>query len=163
MKIWKKNAGKEMLSSIKLGILLAVMVGLVPCANAEERPAGHGHKSVPHELELNKGKKWNADSHTMEYATRMITLLDQFEASDEDKTLLGMQMLAGKLQVNVNELIRGCTMTGPSHHQLHVWLGGVIPVVAMLKDVETISQGKEAYDQLSPRIKEFTEYFTLID
>lgn len=163
MKNWKKkNAGKETPSSMKLGTLLAVMLALVPCVSAEEHPAGHSHNSVLHELDLNKGKKWNADSHTMENATRMIALLDQFEISSEDKTLLAMQTLGGKLQRNVAELIRGCTMTGPSHDQLHVWLSGVIPVVATLKDAETVSQGKEAYDQLSPRIKEFTEYFTLI-
>jgi hypothetical protein len=164
MKNWKKkNAGKETLRSMKLGTFLAVMLALVPCVSAEEHPAEHSHNSVPHELELNKGKKWHADSHTMEYATRMITLLDEFEASREDKTLLGLQTLGGKLQINMDELIRGCTMTGPPHDQLHVWLSGVIPVVATLKDAETVSKGKEVYDQLSPHIKEFTEYFTLID
>ncbi len=164
MKNWKKkHSGKETLSSMKLGTLLAVILALVPCASAEEQRAGHNHNSVPHQLELNKGKKWKADSHTMEYATRMITLLDQFEAGREEKTLLGMQTLGGKLQINVDELIRGCTMTGPPHDQLHIWLSEVIPVVTTLKDAETVSQGKEVYDKLSHRVKEFTEYFTLMD
>ena len=160
-----EHSSRTSLSLIKLGIWIffGVIFALTPCVDADEHSAAHSDSSVRHVLELNNGEKWSADSHTMDYATKMNMLMVQSKESQVEKTLATMQALGGALQKHLDELIRGCTMTGPSHEKLHLWLSEVAPNIAALKNAGTELQAKETYNQLKSQLKEFSAYFSLSD
>jgi hypothetical protein len=91
------------------------------------------------------------DDHTRAIFVKMAkSFLDSDYLSLEGDSL---KSAGSDLKVHVGELIRGCTMTGEAHDQLHVYLTGYIPAVAALSETGRIEDAKkvknylEIYDQ----------------
>ena len=102
-------------------------------------------------LGLDNGRRWMMDDHTRSVFARMATSFLDPEQEPQDGEAL--KKAGSDLQVLVNELIQGCTMTGASHDQLHVYLTGYMPAVAELsksgrsEDAETVTRYLERYDE----------------
>jgi hypothetical protein len=102
-------------------------------------------------LALDNGRKWEMDDHTRTVFARMAGsfLNSAPQAMDEE----GLKKAGADLQVDINALIQGCTMTGAAHDQLHVYLTGYMPAVAALsdsgqiEDAETVTNYLERYDE----------------
>ncbi len=87
------------------------------------------HASGP-QLELNDGKKWQVDEHTRTSAENITRLVNETELI---RSTADAQALAEGLDQELESLVQGCTMTGPSHDQLHVFLVALLPKVNELK------------------------------
>jgi len=90
------------------------------------------------------------DEHTRISFVKMAdSFLNTDHASMETTEL---KSVGGELQTELNVLVKGCTMTGEAHDQLHVYLAGYMPAVKTLSqngDMESAKQVKqylEIYD-----------------
>jgi hypothetical protein len=148
-----------MQSTQLINVLLVVTTLLISCGDdsaKSQTPDDDSHSShrssTPDEgLRLDNGNRWKMDDHTRAIFVKMAkSFLDSDYLSLEGDSL---KSAGSDLKVHVGELIRGCTMTGEAHDQLHVYLTGYIPAVAALSETGRIEDAKkvknylEIYDQ----------------
>lgn len=139
-----------------LGALLTFALALAPVAARDhdhDHAHSHGDAST---LTLNEGQKWIADSHTYEAAQTMMDLVDAVPAKASAKTL---RALGEDLNEELQGLIRGCTMTGPAHDQLHTWIEGLSPDLQSLMKAQDVTQGKAALENVSRHLEAFETHF----
>lgn len=137
-----------------LGALLTFALALAPVA-ARDHDHAHPHDDAS-TLTLNEGQKWIADSHTYEAAQTMMDLVDAVPAKASAKTL---RALGEDLNEELQGLIRGCTMTGPAHDQLHTWIEGLSPDLQSLMKAQDVTQGKAALENVSRHLEAFETHF----
>jgi len=138
--------------------MLTIAMLLSSCGDNESKSDQHDknshssdHSSNPEDgLRLNNGQKWIMDDHTRSSFVKMTTLfIDTDYLSMEEE---GLKKSGSDLQVQLGELIKGCTMTGEAHDQLHVYLMGYMPAVATLsesgrmEDAKKVKHYLEIYD-----------------
>ena len=122
-------------------------------AHDAEGHAAHTENTAAEEgltgIALNNGQKWQMDDHTRSSFAKMAESflnIDHMALQGE-----GLKKAGADLQVDLNALIQGCTMTGAAHDQLHVFLTGYIPAVADLSesgrsaDAESVKHYLERY------------------
>ncbi len=118
-------------------------------AHSENAPA-HDHAEGM-SLRLNQGAKWQADDHTRAAVKAM-----RSELADSTS---GNEALGKKLQTQQEELIRGCTMTGTEHDQLHVWLNLLAPAIDRLAADTDAARSPDARKEVAHLLDEFDKYF----
>jgi hypothetical protein len=114
--------------------------------------ADHESTGKPLEgLSLNNGDKWEMDDHTRtSFAAMAATFASKDHAAMSTDDL---KELGTSLRTDINGLIQGCTMTGDSHNQLHVFLTGYIAAVdeltesGQLQDAVKIKQFLHGYTE----------------
>jgi hypothetical protein len=108
-------------------ILLALLLAS-GCAEREQAPAPAAAESAaPAKQEvftLNAGERWQVDEHTRTSVARIEAVV----AKGGDHTAL-----SDAIEAELRALVKGCTMTGPGHDQLHVFLAHIFPLVKALK------------------------------
>jgi hypothetical protein len=112
-----------------------------------EHPTGSEHPTASDGLTLNDSKKWQMDDHTRAVFAKMAASFVATDVSALDPA--GLKAVGAGLKVNVNELIQGCTMTGPDHDQLHVYLSGYIPAVSALEENGKVADAKKVQHYLA--------------
>lgn len=121
------------------------------------------HHSLPSaqlELKLSNGERWPADEHTVNAVRKMTALLD--EATKTQPTSAGEYRTLGRtLQKELGLLIQGCTMTGASHDQLHIWLAGLTPAIASLAEVSDRDHGEHMVHEVRTQLSKFDQFFQL--
>ncbi len=78
-----------------------------------------------------------------------------FTAKPTSLNEAALKKVGGQLQIQINELIYGCSMAGAAHDQLHVYLDGYIPAVTELAE----TGGKEAAANVDHYLKSYSDYF----
>jgi ABC-type Zn2+ transport system substrate-binding protein/surface adhesin len=125
--------------------------------------SGHDHAHDDHakplgadgEMVLNNGEKWQADEHTNNSAEKMHKLVVDFKMQKEKK----YDELVTKLKAEIQELVKGCTMDGAAHDQLHIWLNDYMNLVVELSD-DNDEAGKEiAINNLAESLHNYSKYF----
>jgi len=144
-------------------------------AGCTGEPAGHdSHKAEAHAdhkaeahadhkaeapaalaLSLNKGAKWSMDEHTRMSSAALQTHLS--EATPE--SVEAMTALGATLQSDLDGLIAGCEMTGPSHDQLHVFLTAFIPQVQALSATTDLDAGHTHVGNLKALMASYGQHF----
>jgi hypothetical protein len=71
-------------------------------------------------LELNNGHKWNMDVHTRTIFAKMSKSFLAAKPALMKKE--DLKEAASSLRKDIDELIKGCTMTGDAHDKLHIYL-----------------------------------------
>ncbi len=135
-----------------LGIL---SVACDPQTTAEKEPGSHaiaeevvsGEMAWP--VALDAGRKWQMDEHTRNSIARM----KQLVAGDETDTL--GKSLAGEFL----DLMKVCTMQGPAHDQLHVFLNELMPRILALPDDGNDKKFKAEKEKIQNLLQEFGQYF----
>ena len=115
----------------------------------EEHHHNHGKKHAnqqKHELSLNHGAKWQMDEHTR----KMFQVMAQRTETNETPKALG-ELLNEDLQ----KLIKGCTMTGKAHDQLHLFLTPFIPAVKSLAETGST----KALEEVTLALHNYADYF----
>ena len=142
---------------------LALALILLGCDYHGDHDGGHeGHES--HEasesatlaLELNNGEKWPVDEHTRAVAVRLSELVT---TSEHLQTVDDARQLSARLDEELKVLVQGCTMTGPAHDQLHVFLVALFPKVAQLKQGDDIAQLQSVRDDIGCLLVAYAEHF----
>lgn len=107
------------------------------------------------EIVLDNGAKWEANIETTKGVSDMITLIKE----NKETTLEAYLALAKKLNDRNNILIKECTMQGPSHDNLHVFLHPLIEKINALLEVESTSDAKKILSSISENLDAYTTYF----
>ena len=121
---------------------------------------GHSHEGGEHlstSLSLNNGAKWMADDHTRQSMGRIGELLS---SKDSLEKLADYQALANGIDAQMRGLISGCTMQGPAHDQLHVFLSMFIPGMEKLKNPEGIEEAKKIRAELVELVSVYHQHFS---
>ena len=105
---------------------------------------------------LNDGNKWQMDEHTRTAIRNLDSLLI---AHQSIKSINEHQKLGEKLDEELILLIRGCTMEGPDHDQLHIFLGYFYPKVQELKKETILELSKSNIDEMEKLLIEYNKYF----
>ena len=134
-------------------------------ANTGQEPV-HQHDATIHEysteaaqgLSLNNGQKWQTDESTRKHAAKLNNMINDFE-KQADKSLSAHHSLADKTQEELQQLINDCTMEGPDHDALHLWLEPVLNDVKALKKTATDEDVQTAAANLSEDVRKYNEFF----
>ena len=70
-------------------------------------------------LSLNNGAKWKTDVSTRSNINEMRQMLSTVDSKSSNESL---NQLSANLEKQTNKLVSECTMKGPDHDALHVWL-----------------------------------------
>ncbi len=117
---------------------------------------GHGSHGTELQLTLNNGDKWPVDEHTRTSAKKIAGLVNSSETihSVEDA-----RTLAGALDEELDVLVRGCTMTGPAHDQLHMFLVALFPKVEELKEKTDTSDLQSTREEIGSLLEAYENHF----
>ncbi len=134
--------------------LLAAALFVLSCGQqhteADNEHAEHAEHSTATKddgLVLNDGKKWQMDDHTRASFAKMAGSFVDIDAAALGSD--GLKQAGSNLQEDLNSLIQGCTMTGPSHDQLHVFLMAYIPAVTALQESGQVEDAKKVQHYLA--------------
>lgn len=142
--------------------LVAVLVGTglgilsVACDPKTTPDKGSGLSEAVVEAEapawpvsLNAGKKWQMDEHTRNSIARMKQLVEGDKAETLGKSLAG----------EFHDLMKGCTMQGKAHDQLHVFLNELMPRILALPADGSDGEFKAEREKIQKLLQEYGQYF----
>ncbi len=107
------------------------------------------------DIKLDNGSKWEANLETTEGVDKMLGLLK----STNTKTVEDYHSLASKLNDNKNVVVKKCTMEGPSHDNLHVFLHPLIEKIEALGKVATVEEGSQVTASIKENLDGYYTYF----
>ncbi len=92
-------------------------------------------KKVKEALHLNNGKKWAANTATVEGINNMIAILSK--EFDEERIVYYVSN-GEKLEIEFTKIIKNCTMKNDAHAQLHLYLMPLKQKINELKDCSSL-------------------------
>lgn len=107
------------------------------------------------EIETDNGQKWEANAETTEGVENMLALINQTQT----QTLEDYHQLGSKLNDEKNYIIKECTMEGPSHDNLHVFLHPLIDKVSALQNSKSTSEAEEIVESMEENLQKYYDYF----
>ncbi|HLW32050.1 MAG TPA: hypothetical protein VKX40_07295 [Aequorivita sp.] len=107
------------------------------------------------EIQLDNGSKWDANLETTQGVE---TMLQELETSNPE-TVADYHQLASKLNDEKNTVVKKCTMVGPSHDNLHVFLHPLIDKIAALGKVTSVDEGSEITVSIKENLDAYYDYF----
>jgi len=113
-------------------------------------------KSWIEEISLDQGSKWAANSETTQGVADMVLLISRTQV----KTASDYQNLGDGLNEIKNVIVKECTMTGPSHDNLHIWLYPLVEKIGQLQQVESVANGKTLTEEIKGHLDKYYDYFT---
>jgi hypothetical protein len=123
-----------------------------PAAPADEHSADSETALI---LTLDDGAKWPMDEHTRTAFGAMRGRLDEAKPTSVQEYVA----LGAALQSDIDGLIVGCTMRGPAHDQLHVFLRAYIPAVQVLKGTTDAADGQRNLEHLRALARAYDIHF----
>lgn len=107
------------------------------------------------EIKLDNGSKWDANIETNEGVDKMLNIVK----SSETQTVESYQTLASNLNEVKNFVVKECTMQGPSHDNLHVFLHPLIEKIEVLGKVTTVEEGEKIKKSIKENLDGYYNYF----
>jgi hypothetical protein len=107
------------------------------------------------EIKLDNGSKWEANLETTEGVDKMLNLVK----TSDPKTVEDYHTLASKLNEDKNYVVKKCTMEGPSHDNLHVFLHPLIEKIEALGEVSTTDEGAKITASIEENLEGYYNYF----
>ena len=104
---------------------------------------------------LNNGIKWQANKETNDGVMTMLTKINEAKTS----TTADYKKLGDTLNDVKNTVVKECTMKGPSHDNLHVWLHPLIEKIEMLQKTENTEEGVYLISNIKKHLEGYYEYF----
>jgi len=107
------------------------------------------------EIQMDNGSQWIANIETTDGVNDMLKMISE----SNTETVEDYLGLANKLNERKNTLVKECTMTGPSHDNLHVFLHPLIEKIDVLLETKTTEEGAEALKSITDNLKAYKTYF----
>lgn len=135
----------------------------VPTTEAVETAHEHAHEDVStvydnswtQSIELDNGTKWQANAETNEGVQKMQNSI----TSQKINTLQEYHELANQLNEDKNYVVKNCTMEGPSHDNLHIWLLPLMEKIKALSEAETVEDASKLKHSIEENITKYNTYF----
>lgn len=108
-----------------------------------------------HEIQLDNGKKWQANIETTQGVQKMMNLIEETKTESVED----YHQLASKLNDEKNIIIKECDMEGPSHDNLHVFLHPLIDKIAALQKTESVEDAQNLKESIKENLKKYSDYF----
>lgn len=106
-------------------------------------------------IEKDNGEKWQADATTNEGVKDLQNTIN----TQSPSSLKDYHKLAEQLNEQKNFLVKNCTMKGPSHDNLHVWLHPLIEKIDALLTVKDLDDATKLNQSIKENINAYTTYF----
>lgn len=143
---------------IMLSVLLAGLANM--CGHEAELETQHTIIVQEEEevLALNGAVRWQSDEMTTHHIGQLQAMLKEFEAQPENSSAEAYHDLGNSMQTELQQLFKDCTMKGPAHDLLHVYL------VPLMDDVKYLLGKDEAVaaaalDRISAQLNRYSTYF----
>jgi len=107
------------------------------------------------EIQLDQGNKWQANVETTIGVSKMRSIIDH----TAPRTVSEYRQLGNELNNLKNELVKKCTMTGPSHDNLHVWLYPLIKKIEALQNADHEKSGRQLTQNIAQHLKSYDDFF----
>lgn len=107
------------------------------------------------EIKLDNGERWDANIETNEGVEKMQSLIQ----TSEKQSVEDYHALATDLNETKNFVVKKCTMEGPSHDNLHVFLHPLIEKIEALGKVSTVEEGSEITASIKENLDGYYKYF----
>lgn len=123
---------------------------------AHEAQASHERQGAPGlTLALNDGARWQLDANTRAVLGESRASLKGAQPNSVEEA----HALAASLEEQQGRLIRGCTMSGSSHDELHHFLEVWIPGVKALSQAKTLDESRAQIGLLQEHVQVFDQHF----
>ncbi|MBK8404510.1 MAG: hypothetical protein IPL25_10615 [Saprospiraceae bacterium] len=149
----------------KLILLMVVGISIFSCSDKVADKSKLEDESVVKEehsshndlqtIELNNGEKWKVDDHMLVHIRNMEKDVQMFSTSVPKN----YNLLAEKLQNNIDLLTSHCTMEGKAHDELHKWLLPYIDMVAELVDTKDETTAMKQFENIKTSFATFNQFF----
>ena len=106
-------------------------------------------------ISLDKDTKWKANIETAQGINAMLKLIEESNLI----TLEDYHQLANKLNNEKNMVIKECSMKGPSHDNLHVFLLPLIEKIDYLLTSTSIEEGSKITVSIKENLNLYQNYF----
>lgn len=124
-------------------------------AESHHPATSDSNQSWMNEIKLDEGKLWMANPETVTGVERMRKNIHTAELNKVED----YHSLAEKLNEDKNYIVKECTMEGPSHDNLHIWLHPLIERIESLSEVDSRQDGQQIVDDIEESLTRFYDYF----
>ncbi len=107
------------------------------------------------EIQLDGSKKWEANEETTRGVKNMLYILENTTVGPE----MDFKALGLKLKSEIQVVIKKCSMKGPSHDNLHVFLMPLIEKVDALQEANDIEKSKALVASIYYNLEAYDSYF----
>lgn len=143
-------------------ILIILSLLITACSNNESHIGAKGGKHDKHDsatvavvpLRLINNTKWRTDDATRKNVAAMVRAVNDSNNIGTSRK----QQLEQHLQATIDTLVQQCTMKGPDHDALHLWLEQVMHDLKSVKE-ETDDGYQKSYAALKRDVENFYAYF----
>lgn len=140
---------------LKFILTALIVVNIISCKTKDADKDPLLSNSWETEIVLDGTEKWIANNETTLGVNQMLNLLENLDTSSEiDYAALGTD-----LKNEINVVIQECSMKGPSHDNLHVFLMPLIEKVDALKEPKTVEENKALVASIFYNLKAYDTYF----
>ncbi len=123
--------------------------------NHNEEAHQHDETGKQDGLQLNNGMKWRVNDEMRPFVLEGEMKVENYiESGDTD-----YHKLASDLKELNSNLIKNCTMDGPSHDELHKWLHPHLELTKALSNAKNPEDAREIIEKLRHSYHTYNEYF----
>ena len=113
------------------------------------------HDAWNHRIQLDRGSKWQANAETTLGVSKMHKAMIEFKG----RSVSDYRALGDKLNALKNTLVKECTMTGPSHDNLHIWLHPLIEKIEALQNIDSEASGAQMVQDVEQHLNGYYDFF----
>lgn len=140
----------------KVFLMIAVIsLTLTSCSDGKKQTDPVLNDNWKKEIKLDNGAKWEANLETTVGVSDMLKLIKEHN----DTSLEGYLALGKKLNERKNTLVKECTMEGPSHDNLHIFLYPLIEKIDLLLKAASEKEAKDIVSSITDNLKAYNTYF----
>lgn len=107
------------------------------------------------EIQLDRGSKWLANAETTLGVSKMLNTMTDFNG----RTVSEYRALGDKLNDLKNTVVKECTMTGPAHDNLHVWIHPLIEKIEALQNIDSEASGIHMVQDIEQHLNDYYDFF----
>ncbi|MBT8385433.1 MAG: hypothetical protein KJO83_06960 [Bacteroidia bacterium] len=107
------------------------------------------------DIELDNNSKWQANVESTQGVNAMLDLIKKSDL----KTIEDYYALGVKLNEEKNTIIKECTMTGPSHDNLHIFLLPLVEKIDYLSTATTKDEASKIMASIIANLNAYKNYF----
>lgn len=121
----------------------------------EQTQDSHEAETWKSDIALNNGTQWQANKATTDGILTMTAMIEKSSPTSFEE----YRELGNRLNEEKDLLIKKCTMEGPSHNNLHIYLQPLISEIAGLREVNSAQDGKILIAKIREHLQEYHTYF----